>query len=842
MSMRFERDWQRDPKCDLIAAAFAIALSLVCVLQFNQYPLERFPNWDAFWADTQAVAFLAALRDAFWQGTLPVISPYTNFGWHAAGDTTLIASPFNPIHWLVLVMDPVNVITVRTIAYFSIAAFGVYLYFAKVFNQPVLGLVAGAAYLSLPMNYTLLYHTNMIGFVYFTPLLLVAIHGVIERRSRLAWFWFALWSALSTASSDVYGLIALPAVIGAYSFFVMLPDLRKTPARVLLTPAALVVLWLAVSSFYIVPFAYNVMQDGAFAREAAIAGDLPMTRAQFIDFLDQYVLWDGFLKPIDTVSIIVYVPIFVYCVLAASFTVGWFLFDRIGKRRLVTSAALFGAALVLFAESIVFYSIPLLSAHATGLLRVQIKLYSFLVLLASFLCLAEWARFGLHNGQVDFRSDKRTKAFFLFLTAVLIVSAAVDWLLFVANRAVPGDPFAIQHGSSEPFPSSNLIPLPIGDVWPLLPVANVLLFAGAVAVLVGAGSQRPLLHGKLSPRALTLAGIFCAALSCALAVSIHNDARLQQGRWAYETNSDYRIRSYRERIECLDRLTGSRSDPEFRTLYAGHNYYKGHNGRNWKAIAETELNVVAHEKVLFAYRNTIHPFLALARNAFGDTPRNQNLMPVTTSTLAQHLDLARFLGVRWIVSNDEPIAPELLATGRVVALGSCSTPEPQLYTYEPYQGGETYVYEIENAPGVTFLAPGTYVPDVSPKDGPAAGEAFVREGGGASAGKAAISAEGYGSFTVDADAPAEGARLVVSMIDRPHWHALVDGTPQSIERAFGGFMSVEVPAGRSRVEFTYRPYELWAGAGASFATLLLVLAASLWFPILPRRGDTDGLA
>lgn len=830
--MEPDKSTRRDPKFDLAAAAFAIALSLVCVLQFNQYPLARFPNWDAFWVDTQTVAFLTALRDAFWQGTLPVISPYTNFGWHAAGDTTLIASAFNPIHWLVLIIDPVSVITVRTIAYFSIAAFGVYLYFARVFREPVAGLVAGAAYLSLPMNYTLLYHSNMIGFVYCTPLLLVAIHGVIERGGRLAWFWFALWAALSTASSDVYGLIALPAVIGAYSFFVLLPDLRTMWARVLILPTALVVLWLAVSSFYTVPFAYNVLQNGAFARAAGIAPETPLALWKFIAFLNEYVLWSGFLKPIDTVSIIVYAPIFAYFVLLASLTAGWFVFDHEGRRRLLISGALICTALVLFLESLVFYSIPALAASATGLLRVQIKLYSYLVILAALLCLAEWVRFGLFAGRPGILPATRKKIFLLFLIAIAGLSTTADWLLFVADHARAADPFAIQHVGSKPFPSSNWLPLSTADVWPLLAVANAIVLGAAIAALVGARLMRPFLK-RVSPTAVTRTAVACAAFGCVMAVSVYNDSRLQQGRWAYDTNSDYRIRTFRERLECVDKLTGARDNPEFRTLYAGRQIYPRHNGRNWKAIAETELNVAAHEKVLFAYRNTLHPFVALARNAFGDTPRTQNLWPVTTSTLPQHLDLARFLGVRWIVSNDEPIGPT--QSGEIISLGSCSTAEPELYTYEPFQGGETYVYEIRNAPGTAFLAPKTRVTEVSPKDGPAAGEAFMRRTDKSRADSAAtISAEGYGRFTIEADASAGGARLVISMIDRPHWRAFIDGEPRPIERAFGGFMSVGVPAGHSRVEFTYRPYELWTGAGVSFATLFMALVASLWSPSLFR--------
>lgn len=53
----------------------------------------------------------------------------------------------------------------------------------------------------------------------------------------------------------------------------------------------------------------------------------------------------------------------------------------------------------------------------------------------------------------------------------------------------------------------------------------------------------------------------------------------------------------------------------------------------------------------------------------------------------------------------------------------------------------------------------------------------------------------------------------VSFIDNwdPDWQAAIDGGPAPIERLFGTFKAVRVPAGTHRVEFTYRP-KLWPTA------------------------------
>lgn len=803
----------------LVAFVLTALLAVSCVVQFNQYPLERFPNWDAFWVDTQTVGYLGALRDALLQGTIPTIGPYTNFGWNAAGDTTLIASAFNPIHWLVLIMDPVHVIVFRTVAYFAIGAFGVYLFFLRVVGSPRAGLMAGFAYVALPMNYTLLYHSNMIGFVYFVPILLVAIHAIIARRGRHRWLWFALWGGLSTASSDVYGLIALPVVIGAYSFVNLLPNARVNPYRTVLLPATLILVWLAVSSFYVVPFAYNILLNGNFARSSGILSEETLLGAQgFLHFLQEYVLWDAFIKPIDTVSIILYVPVSFYVVIAATLSIGPFVFDREGKSRLVLVLSILLIAVLLFAESFVFYSIPALAASSTGLLRVQIKLYSFLISIAAFICLADCIRYVLSRSSRA--SDLLVNPRLGLLLGIGLVSFLIDRKIFGGLAAVPGpDVFAINH-TPRTFPSSNLVPLPFGDVWPLLVPVNLAFFVcSCAAIMFG---SKPWQTWRL-PQYVAIAGAFA---SCVLTVSVHNDARLQQSLWALETNSDYRFATYTERAACVDGLTGPRDDPEFRTLYAGKDIYGSHYGRNWKAIAETELNVIRHEKVLFPYRNTIHPYVAAVRSAFGDSTRLNNLWPVTASSMPAALDLARFIGVRWIVSNDEPIDISAVPAGTLIELGSCSSPDPELYTNEPFQGGVAYVYEIPAATGVAFALPGTTEVGAPAKDGPRIGSELLAQANLEGDATRVIS-DGYRGFSVRAQVEESSSRLVISVIHRPGWVAELNGSPINVGVAFGGFMTLDLPTGTNEVRFYYRPYEVWIGSALCAIALLLSAVAGL---------------
>jgi uncharacterized membrane protein YfhO len=54
----------------------------------------------------------------------------------------------------------------------------------------------------------------------------------------------------------------------------------------------------------------------------------------------------------------------------------------------------------------------------------------------------------------------------------------------------------------------------------------------------------------------------------------------------------------------------------------------------------------------------------------------------------------------------------------------------------------------------------------------------------------------------------------------PGWRATVDGAPASIVRANYAFRLVEVPRGRSVVEFRYAPASVPIGAAVSGATLV----------------------
>jgi hypothetical protein len=91
-----------------------------------------------------------------------------------------------------------------------------------------------------------------------------------------------------------------------------------------------------------------------------------------------------------------------------------------------------------------------------------------------------------------------------------------------------------------------------------------------------------------------------------------------------------------------------------------------------------------------------------------------------------------------------------------------------------------------------------------------------------------IETQGWDDATVRCPRPAQLVRRVLTF---PGWGATVGGRATSVHRADGLFQSISLPAGTSRVQFTFAPpYSDWASVGALVGAVLIIA-----IPMAARR-------
>jgi hypothetical protein len=91
--------------------------------------------------------------------------------------------------------------------------------------------------------------------------------------------------------------------------------------------------------------------------------------------------------------------------------------------------------------------------------------------------------------------------------------------------------------------------------------------------------------------------------------------------------------------------------------------------------------------------------------------------------------------------------------------------------------------------------------------------------------------DGLNRVVIRAGLPADGYLVLLDTYN-PDWHVDVDGAPAPLMRANAIFRAVHLTAGAHTVTFSYRPRNLYIGAGI---TALTALALALWIVWETRR-------
>ncbi len=458
-----------------VAIVILVAYAVLQMVQLRQVPLERYPGWDYFWADSLLAGKLETIKLALHDREVPAFTPYLDFGHNLSGDAKALTPFASPINWLIAVLPVQTVILVRTLIYWIIGTIGAYLYLRFLTKNHFLSLLGGICYIAIPCLLTNEMYYFTIGFFPIPAILLTIHHALREAKSRTLVLFVALCFLTFTAA-DIYFLIILPAVVVLYAMTTAL-FYEELPAWTSIRRVSTVtVLCLLAASFYILPL-YNNLQEIKLAErvleESGIAAPpTAISVREYLQFFSTYGL-PTLYKPIDGSAMFLYVPTFMYLAILVGLTLRRSVFAR-DPRMATAAASLFGAGVLMFVLSLVFYSLPSsISTMGKGVLRYHLNLIPFMNVLAAFVCLGGIAQAG----------DLRRPLFTLVMLGSLVFDIFV--LVVPAPRFDPADEvanwFYVDH-TPKAMVSSNLVPVRVvSDMYQMVPWINVSLLALAIA-------------------------------------------------------------------------------------------------------------------------------------------------------------------------------------------------------------------------------------------------------------------------------------------------------------------------------------------------------------------------
>jgi hypothetical protein len=835
-------------KNHLILCFIAIAVyPILQVFQLNIIPLQRYPNWDAFWVDSINYGQLATLKAALLNFEIPAISPYIGFGTNFAGDAANPVSFLSPIHWSVLYLPIEAVVQMRVIILFMIGMGSTFLFIKELTKNKSLAFLISMLYISfIQENNSLLYGTVYISFVYFIPGVLYIIHKIYSNCSLTWLLFFVAYSLFASTLGNVYALIFFVTAIGTYTFIIGINYFRNSVSRSLLTSCGLLILWLMGSASYVLPFLDNTLTHSIETAQVVNTGfysPIIVSLPYLIKFLNKNLFWTFFLPSCG----IYYVPFFCYVTLIACCLFRKRIFQDNTKNLFAVVCALLLTAFMMFLEIFVIYALPFLSKFSPSIIRLQTYSLPFLILIATSLCIYAATLAAIKNKALS--SVKKSYFFYYFFAFLFISSFSIDvgiciirsnFLKYIIpNAQVWYDRFAIPSYKLSQVKSGNVVPVTfLKDMWSILPFMNLGAFLSIILVSWSQFFNFSL--RKFAHYSVLTYGVFISLFS----LSVNNELRNQKIKWHWQTNSSHLWDAYKERKQCINSLT--HRTPEllmnFRTLYTGSPGDNYGRARNWKFIAETEAHPLEREKVLFSYREVNSPYVGLIWSAFfkGKNFLRDSLFPPAIEGVDNSIDLARFIGVKWIISADAQLKNKFLTYK-----GTCHTKEegPLLGKKSSNEGGDFYIYELSNPLGLAFfinyyeilphkeiitrILKGKELPwtksIVYLEEDPGFSNNFeVTSPKNDINNSVEIIHETLNEVILRARSNQEKF-LILSYLYSPRWSAYINDIPQKVFRAYGGFMAIKIPAGNHNIKFSYSPTSVWLGLLISFGTILTLL-------------------
>lgn len=781
----------------VLPAIGSVIVSYAYVLQSGLQIWNRYPNWDHTWVDAMQVSKLEFVSNNVCKFSYPSIDLNSGFGWNYYGDTTVWQSPISPFTLLSCAgLGPESILNLRTVLYLSVLIFGTWKFLHDVTRNQMLACIAAIFIPTLPLFWGIGYGLPWFNAMCSIPLILWCVRTYSVKRSPKATLYIVLLFLL--VGADSLSLLTLGLLVTAYVLMEAIRD-RRNVKRDLVAVVRLQLLMLGVTSFYWIPLLHNVAVNRSLSQGYAV----DEKAISLLEYL-RFVIFNGgdsFLYPIEGSFLLLYspYPFSILCLVAMA------TLDRNCplRREVVTIAV---TCVIMFASPVIFYGVPQIRDVMPSYFRQHLNVIPLLVVLAGTCAIAGMSRTV---------SGRRR------LVAVLVGSSILQAVVFSAYFALQ----TARQGGWQSLRSTVLIPVLEGwgsRVWVVQVLFEFLIITGLILACTS-------LIGR--PR-YNLAILASVVVVCLLGVSASHELR-RDLPWQFVVDSQHRKSSFDDRWRRWQPLLAANGS-DYRILPVGQDVGFG-TGRNAKLILESEMGSSAGRKVLFSYREVLHPVESVVYSAISGDPTTfaTNHMPPIAGRIVDRLAMLRLIGVRYVVSADATLAGEgvTLIASQVVHGPPSSFPD---------DAGTVYLYGIADArPIATLLVGARHEPKdriwrmmrESPlqllDDGSLVTSSVVESSDRTPASNrwapARIRELNTGEIKVEFEPTQNERWLSLSYVNRPFWKAKVNGHDRAISDAYGGFMAVRVLPGESSVVFSYKPWDAYLGLLLTLVTLICVL-------------------
>ena len=791
---------------NVLRILFSICLGTSVFLASGMRFLQRYPNWDDFWVDSMTSASMFKISEALKLGLIPYIDLKSGFGINIAGTPQSLhnfISPFNLL--LVLGVPDYIVVSFRTIVFFVLLIWGISLFCKELnFNDKI------THYIS-PLIITIPYFWSSIIFSPFGNALMLLPVVMFLMNKLLVNFNSKLFIAI-----NVIFLVSIYEILSFITFFLVIIGYllavvvqkgirnKETMLRSILILSG----YLISSIHFWLPYLWQAYQKAADLKRQGEVSQTPIELGEYFEFLKRNGI-TTFLWPAEGSALLLYIfPIFILLAFCS------FIYAKnLDQKIKLVRNALVVVLLVQITSLALAYGIQPIAKFMPSYLRSNLNIFPILIFILGLI--------GIESLISSQKKNILRVILFAGPVATIILDAWDPTSIWNSERyssliSSPSNLFGVSE-------FANLIVRVTNDSSKLNLIVTVLISSYIYVTLRDSMGIR------------TVVKYILVVIVCLICVLLSIESRGYMNGWQQISKSSVRVDDYHDRWDKWSALVDIK-DPNFRFMPVGKDIYGG-SGRNWKTLADTELNGTLGQNFIYQYRETMSSIESGVYSRMSRNGKNTNFFPPTVSDLLENIELLNLFGVKYVVSADEEIDN---VSFKLVGEYRLSRQE-----YEIQQSGKLYLYQYRKATPIAFTAPKvTVVPKVdilsksldsrpypwinglaisSDYNGRRDQMLGVTDSPEFSQLPTKISIRNPNQLEIQIPKENPNKFLVISYLNDANWEALVDGRKQKIFDAYGGFMMIPINSGKSEVILTYHDDLVFVTACISIFYFLFVI-------------------